>query len=92
MNHPDFRVKGKIFATLKHDHQSGMVKLTAQQQQEFVRENPLAFSPENGAWGRMGCTKVDLASVDEDALGRALTLAWQNLRSKDAKKPRRGKS
>jgi hypothetical protein len=78
MGHPDFRVNGRIFATLHPDHQSGMVKLTPEQQQNFVRENPVAFKPENGAWGRQGCTSVRLDSVDEETLGEALTLAWQN--------------
>ncbi len=79
MGHPDFRVGGRIFATLHSDGQSGMVKLTPEQQLEFVRANAAAFVPENGAWGRQGCTRVRLASVDEDALGEALTLAWQNI-------------
>jgi hypothetical protein len=54
MGHPDFRVNGRIFATLHPDHQSGMVKLTPDQQRIFVRENPSAFIPENGAWGAAG--------------------------------------
>lgn len=78
MGHPDFRVNGRIFATIHPDHQWGMVKLTPDQQQKFVRENSATFVPENGAWGRQGCTKVRLDAVDEDTLGDALTLAWQN--------------
>ena len=54
MGHPDFRVNGRIFATLHPDHQSGMVKLTPDRQRIFVRENPSAFIPENGAWGAAG--------------------------------------
>ena len=79
MDHPDFRVNGRIFATLHHDRQWGMVKLTPEQQQAFVRDLPDAFKPENGAWGRQGCTAVRLAEVDEDTLGEALTLAWRNV-------------
>ena len=45
----------------------------------FVRENPATFVPENGAWGRQGCTAVRLDAVDEDTLGEAMTLAWQNI-------------
>jgi hypothetical protein len=78
MGHPDFRANGKIFATIKHDNKSGMVKLTPEQQQKFVRDDPAAFAPESGAWGRAGCTKVIFRSVDEDMLGEAMTLAWQN--------------
>jgi hypothetical protein len=78
MGHPDFRASGRIFATLHTDLQSGMVKLTPGQQERFVAEEPGAFAPENGAWGRQGCTRVRLASVDEETLGEAMTLAWQN--------------
>ena len=78
MGHPDFRVKDRIFATLHPDHQRGMVKLAPEHQAKFVRENPATFVPENGAWGRHGCTSVRLDSVDEDTLGEAMTLAWQN--------------
>jgi hypothetical protein len=79
MGHPDFRANGKIFATLHPDLEFGMVKLTPAQQDAFVREHPGSFSPENGAWGRQGCTKVRLAAVDEETLGEAMTLAWQNI-------------
>lgn len=82
MGHPDFRVNGRIFATLHPDLHSGMVKLTPDQQQGFVRDNPVAFMPEAGAWGRQGCTRVLLDSVDEDTLGEAITLAWQNTAKK----------
>lgn len=58
MGHPEFRANGKIFATLHADHEWGMVKLTLDQQQKFVRGNPATFAPENGAWGRAGCTTV----------------------------------
>jgi hypothetical protein len=78
MDHPDFRANGKIFATIHHDHEWGMVKLTPDQQQKFVRENVGTFVPENGAWGRAGCTKVRFESVDSETLGEAMTLAWQN--------------
>jgi hypothetical protein len=78
MGHPDFRVSGKIFATLHADDVWGMVKLTPDQQERFVREAPTMFKPENGAWGRQGCTAVRLDAVDGETLGEALTLAWQN--------------
>ena len=92
MGHPDFRVNGRIFATLHADHQWGMVKLTPGQQQKYVRENPATFMPENGAWGLQGCTRVRLDSVEEDTLGEAMTLAWQNTATKRAagrSKPKR---
>jgi len=78
MGHPDFRANGKIFATLYPDGESGMVKLTPEQQQEFMRRDSVAFLPASGAWGRQGCTTVKLTALDEDILGEAITLAWQN--------------
>jgi hypothetical protein len=86
MGHPDFRANGRIFATIHHDHESGMVKLTPDQQQRFVADHPATFAPESGAWGRGGSTRVRLETVDEDTLGEAMTLAWQNARSATVKK------
>lgn len=85
MGHPDFRANGKIFATIHHDSKSGMVKLTPEQQQTFIKEDPGSFVPENGAWGRAGCTRVHFKHVAEDALGKAMTLAWQNTTLKKKK-------
>jgi hypothetical protein len=79
MNHPDFRVAGKIFATLGYpSKQRGMVKLTPIQQQDFIDSWPAAFSPVNGAWGRQGCTSVLLAKASKRALKEALLAAWRN--------------
>ena len=78
MNHPDFRVGGRIFATLHADMKYGMVALTPEQQRTFMRVQPEAFVPEAGAWGRQGSTAVRLDAIDEDTLGEAMTLAWQN--------------
>ena len=89
MGHPDFRANGRIFATLHGDGATGMVKLMPDQQARFVREQRDAFSPENGAWGRQGCTRVTLEAVDENTLGDAMTLAWQNSAAKPAAKRRK---
>jgi hypothetical protein len=89
MGHPDFRVENKIFATLHPGELHGMVKLTPDQQQTFVSEHPTVFEPENGAWGRQGCTKVLLSAVDEETLGEAMTLAWQNIARKPPASPRK---
>lgn len=78
MGHPDFRAHGRIFATLHADGRRGMVKLTPEQQAVFVQRDSSVFSPESGAWGRQGCTRVELAAADPEALGEAITLAWQN--------------
>jgi hypothetical protein len=84
MGHPDFRLNGRIFATLHADMKWGMVKLTPEQQERFLRDAPDAFKPESGAWGLQGCTAVRLDTVDEETLGEALTLAWRNSNEKGA--------
>ena len=89
MGHPDFRVANRIFATLHHDRKAGMVKLSPEQQAAFLKDEPKAFTPEPGAWGRQGCTAVRLDAVDEDSLGEALTLAWRNLAQKPARPARK---
>ena len=92
--HPDFRVGGRIFATLGYpDRRWGMVNLTPDQQRTWVRERPDAFVPVKGKWGEQGSTTVRLDAVDEEALGEALTLAWQNIAARGrsraaARKPR----
>lgn len=78
MGHPDFRVGGKIFATLAPDESWGMVKLTREQQEEFVRDEPEVFQPVNGAWGRRGATHVRLVAATEGAVRPALIAAWRN--------------
>ena len=79
MGHPDFRVGGKIFATLGYPGQGwAMVKLTAEQQESFVLEEPKVFSAFNGAWGRDGATKVALRSAKKATLRAALVFAWRN--------------
>lgn len=79
MHHPDFRANGKIFATIHADNAQGMVKLTPEQQERFIREHPGVFSPAAGEWGRQGSTMVNFAKANEDIVGEAMTLAWQNL-------------
>lgn len=77
MGHPDFRVGGKIFATLGPDGNWGMVKLTPDLQSLFLRTSP-AFEPASGAWGRRGSTVVRLDAADEPSVHQALAAAWKN--------------
>lgn len=78
MNHPDFRVAGKIFATLGYaDTERGMVKVTPIEQEMLVRAEPAVFSPETGAWGRQGCTRVHLKAAKLTTMRRAMAAAWQ---------------
>lgn len=79
MGHPDFRVCGKIFATLMYPDKSwGMVKLTPEQQAEFVHDEPEVFVPVTGGWGRKGATSVRLKAAKKKALRLALMTAWRN--------------
>jgi hypothetical protein len=79
MNHPDFRVGGKIFATLGYPEMGvGMVKLFPDQQEEFVRAEPKVFAPVNGLWGRRGATYVHLKAAKKGSVQRALAAAWRS--------------
>ncbi len=78
MGQPDFRVGGRIFATLASAHQGyGNLMLTLEQQAAFVEELPEVFLPIAGGWGRMGMTHIRLASAHEDVLADALHTAWK---------------
>jgi hypothetical protein len=80
MQHPDFRVREKIFATLGYPNtQSAMVKLMPEQQKEFISKQPNVFSPAKGAWGRRGSTIISLRQIDEPTAVEAVQMAWQNI-------------
>ena len=79
MRHPDFRVRGKIFATLAYpDSGWGMVKLTPHQQMLFVLAEPKIFEPVKGGWGRRGATLVRLRAAKKSSVRKALDAAWRN--------------
>ena len=84
MGHPDFRVRGRIFATLGHpDDGHGMVKLTPDQQADVLEsDRASAFAPAAGAWGRRGATTVLLEAVDRELLRVALAAAWRSVAPK----------
>ena len=78
MNHPDFRVAGKIFATLGYpDKTRGMMKLSPEAQHNFSKDYPEAFTPVKGTWGRRGATSVLLKAAHTDALQKAIEEAWR---------------
>jgi len=85
----DFRVGKRIFATLGYpDKDWGMVKLTPEQQAVVVEAEPEIFRPVPGGWGKSGSTNVRLAKADQVTLRSALTMAWDNIAAKPAKKVR----
>jgi len=78
MDHPDFRVEGKIFATLGYPEDGwAMVKLTPVEQEMIVKAQPKVFNPCAGAWGRRGATNVRLKSARKPTVRRALEAAWR---------------
>ncbi|HEX3103709.1 MAG TPA: MmcQ/YjbR family DNA-binding protein [Terriglobales bacterium] len=78
MGSADFRVGGRIFATLAAEKQGyGNLMLTPEQQQAFVEELPAVFLAVHGGWGRNGATHVRLAEADKDVLEGALRTAWK---------------
>src|SRR5215831_13014069 len=86
MGNPDFRVGGRIFATLASQNQGyGNLMLLPEQQAAFVEELPETFLPIAGGWGRMGATHVRLAAASEDVLAGALHTAWKLRIEKNAK-------
>jgi hypothetical protein len=77
MGHPDFRVGGKIFATMGYPKEAwAMVKLAPVEQEMFVKAEPKAFAPVKGGWGRKGATNVVLKAAKKELVRRALAAAW----------------
>lgn len=92
MGSVDFRVGGRIFATLASSGQGyGNLMLTLDQQAAFVEDLPDVFLPIAGGWGRMGMTHIRLAAASEDVLRGALHTAWKLRVEKNSKarRPRR---
>jgi hypothetical protein len=82
-DHPDFRVGGKVFATLGYPEKGyGMVKLPPKEQVFFIEAEPHVFAPAKGAWGLRGATTVRLRSANKMSLRRAVALAWRNIAPK----------
>jgi hypothetical protein len=90
MGNPDFRVGGRIFATLSGQARGrGVLKLTVEQQAAFVAELPDVFEPVQGGWGRMGMTYIVLERAEEQTMRGALMTAHRNEAEKQvARKPK----
>ena len=93
MGAADFRVGGRIFATLASEKQGyGNLMITLEQQAEFVAERPDLFLPVAGGWGKNGVTHVRLASANEDVLTGALQTAWKLRIEKNNNTGRKGRA
>src|SRR5687768_6260266 len=77
MGHADFRVRGKIFATLGPEEDWGMVKLPPDEQADLLEGGGGAYEPAKGAWGLQGCTIVRLRDADAGTVKNALVAAWR---------------
>jgi hypothetical protein len=87
MGHPDFRMGGKIIATLGYPDASwAMVKLTPEQQAKLVDANSEVFTPVPGGWGRSGSTRVLLSAADKSTIKDALAIAWENVAAESSAK------
>ena len=96
MGQPDFRVGGRIFATLASAHLGyGNLMLSPALQQALIAEAPEVFLPIPGGWGRMGCTHIRLADASAEQMLKGLQLAWNLRVEKNGKsrssRPRRGR-
>jgi hypothetical protein len=90
MAHPDFRVRGKVFATLGYPDQDwGMVKLPPEQQEMLSKAEPAVFVPVKGGWGRKGATSVRLKAAKKAEVRGALLAAWRNVAPKRLAEPHR---
>src|ERR1035438_2818279 len=90
MGAADFRVGGRIFATLASQKDGyGNLMLTPELQAEFVSELPEMFLPVHGGWGKSGATHIRLAQASEDVLAGALRAAWKLRVEKNAATKRR---
>lgn len=93
MGAADFRVGGRIFATLASESQGyGNLMLTPKQQAEFVAERPDLFLPVAGGWGRNGATHLRLAAANEDVLAGSLQTAWKLRVEKNEKTGKKGRA
>lgn len=82
-DHPDFRIGGKVFATLGYPEKGyGMVKLPPKEQVFFIEAEPKAFQPAAGAWGLRGSTIVLLSAATKSSVRKALSAAWRNIAPK----------
>ena len=88
----DFRVGGRIFATLASVKQGyGNLMLTPEIQAQFLTDAPDVFVPIAGGWGRMGMTHIRLADANEDLMAGALRTAWKLRVDKNVKPSRKKK-
>lgn len=89
VGHPDFRVRGRVFATLGYpSDEFATIMLPPTEQAEIIKEDSRAFAPAKGAWGLRGSTTVHLKFADSKLVKKALSAAWAHKSSAPARSPR----
>lgn len=78
----DFRVRGKIFATLREADGRAVLKLSPDEQQLLMETSPGLFEPVKGSWGQKGWTRIDLDRADADTARHAMGIAWRSVAPK----------
>jgi hypothetical protein len=78
----DFRVRGRIFATLRASEGHAVLKLTPDEQRLLMEVNPGQFEPVAGSWGMKGWTAVRLETADPETVRHAMAMAWRNVAPK----------
>lgn len=78
----DFRVRGKIFATLREADGRAVLKLSPDEQQLVMATSPGLFEPVKGSWGQKGWTRVVLDRADAETVRHAMTMAWRSVAPK----------
>jgi predicted DNA-binding protein (MmcQ/YjbR family) len=78
----DFRVRGKIFATLREKDGRAVLKLAPDQQALLLETSGGQFAPVAGSWGLKGWTQVMLGEADEEAVRHAMAMAWRSVAPK----------
>jgi hypothetical protein len=75
MDHPDFRVRDKIFATLTADEGAGAVRCDPGSLDLLVQRDPVTF---RNAWGKRWLG-IDLSRLDESSAKELLEDAWRSI-------------
>jgi hypothetical protein len=82
MGHPDFRVGGKIFASIDASGARGCIRLEPERQEMLMAAEPGLFEPAEGYWGRKGWTYLTLAPADEATARSVLAASWRGVAPK----------
>ena len=78
----DFRVRNKIFATLRAADGRAVLKLSPDEQQLVMATSPGMFEPIKGTWGLKGWTRVALDRADAETVRHAMAMAWRSVAPK----------